>query len=379
MKANIPFELTNEQRKYLGLSPVNDTWELVYFAGQYLYYDGNIIRKKITIDDDGSYYEAELYETTEGNRTILLPKTKRGKPKKMNYTATLSFYPFGVYFSFSAQQIIIGNYTTQTTFYHEEPQRNLSLKEWLSKWISETTEEDLKEIELYRNAKRQHVKYREGDFFAFKIGRKKWGFGRIVLNITERRKSVTFKDQKNYGLTNLMGKALYIMVYQKIAETTDIDINELSLCGALPVQAIMDNHFYYGEYKIIGNRPVMADEWEPIISYGRSIDIQDRDTVYLQYGLIFKETTIDKFDKYLIDHDGNINPYRKEVIGFGINYYSIIESLISEYGIKPAMNILYNTDLRAPENNNIKREIFTFFGLDANKSYAENLKLEITK
>ena len=46
MKANIPFELTNEQRKYLGLSPVNDTWELVYFAGQYLYYDGNIIRKK---------------------------------------------------------------------------------------------------------------------------------------------------------------------------------------------------------------------------------------------------------------------------------------------------------------------------------------------
>ena len=56
--------------------------------------------QKITIDDDGSYYEAELYETTEGNRTILLPKTKRGKPKKMNYTATLSFYPFGVYFSF---------------------------------------------------------------------------------------------------------------------------------------------------------------------------------------------------------------------------------------------------------------------------------------
>ncbi len=46
MKTNIPFELTNEQRKYLGLSPVSDTWELVYFAGQYLYYDGNVIRKK---------------------------------------------------------------------------------------------------------------------------------------------------------------------------------------------------------------------------------------------------------------------------------------------------------------------------------------------
>lgn len=376
MKTNIPFELTNEQRKYLGLSLVGDTWELVYFAGQYLYYDGNIIRKKITISDDGSYYEAELYEITAENRTVLLPKTKRGKPKKMNYTATLSFRPFGVYFRFSANQIIIANYTTQTTFYHEDPQSYLSLKEWLSQWISETTEEELEEIELYKNAKRQHIKYREGDFFVFKIGRKKWGFGRIVLNIAERRKSATFKVQKNYGLTHLMGKPLYIMVYRKIAETTDVDINEFALCGTFPVQAIMDNKFYYGEYKIIGNQSIMAEEWEPIISYSRSIN----DTVYLQYGLIFKETTIDIFDKYLIDSTGEISPYRNEGICFGIYNYSIIENLVNGNEIEPPTNVPYsNRDLRAPENIDIKREIFTFFGLDANKSYAENLKLEINK
>lgn len=380
MGANIPFELTNEQRKYLGLSPVGDTWELVYFTEQYLYYDGNIIRKIITVDDDGSYYEAELYEITEENRTILLPKTKRGKPKKMNYTATLSFQPFGVYFRFSANEIIIANYTTQTKFYHEVPQNNLSLKEWLNQWISETTEKDLEEIELYKNAKRKHIKYREGDFFSFKIGRRKWGFGRIVLDIAERRKSTTVKVQKNYGLTNLMGKALYIMVYRKIAETEKININELSLCKTFPVQAIMDNNFYYGEYKIIGNQPIIADEWEPIISYGRSINGQDRDTVYLQYGMIFKETTIDKFDKYLIGSNGEINPYRNEAIGFGINSYYTTKSLTNGNEKKSAMNVRYNsTDLRDPENINIKREIFTFFGLDANKSYAENLKLEINK
>ena len=77
MKTNIPFELTNEERKYLGLSPVSDTWELVYFAGQYLYYDGNVIRKKITVNDDSSYSEAELYEITAENQTHLLPKSKR--------------------------------------------------------------------------------------------------------------------------------------------------------------------------------------------------------------------------------------------------------------------------------------------------------------
>lgn len=370
METNIPFELTNEQRKYLGLSPIGDTWELVYFEKQYLYYDGNIIRKKITVDDDGSYYEAELYEVTEENCTILLPKTKRGKPKKMNNTATLSFSPFGVYFMFSSKEIIIANYTTQTTFYHENPQSNISLDEWLKQWISETTEEDLKEIELYKNTKRKHVKYKEGDFFTFKIGRRKWGFGRIVLNIAQLRKSAAFISHKNYGLTQLMGQALYIMVYQKIADTTEIDINELKQCKTFPVQAIMDNCIYYGEYKIIGNLPVTADEWEPIISYGRSINGQDKDTVYLQYGMIFKETTIDKFDKYLRSNN-IINPYRKEEIGFSISYYDILAN-----GKKSVVSVhSKSTDLRDPENIEIKREIFSFFGLDADKSYAENLKL----
>ena len=291
----------------------------------------------------------------------------------MNYTATQSFRPFGVYFRFSANLICIANYTTQTTFFYENNAMKLSLHEWLNKWISETTEMELEEIEHYKNAMRQHVKYSEGDFFSFKIGRKKWGFGRIVLNIAERRKSASFKSQKNYGLNNLMGKPLYIMVYRKISDTPNIEINELVSCDTLPVQAIMDNHFYYGEYKIIGNKPITAEEWEPIISYGRSINGQDLDTVYLQYGLIFKETTIGKFNKYLTNNSGGINPFRAEGIGFDINGYFIIEDLINND------RKYYGGGLNAPENIDIKREIFSYFGLEADKSYAENLKQEMNK
>lgn len=29
MEVTIPFELTNEQRKYLGLVPVDESWELI--------------------------------------------------------------------------------------------------------------------------------------------------------------------------------------------------------------------------------------------------------------------------------------------------------------------------------------------------------------
>lgn len=376
MKTVIPFELTNEQRKYLGLQPVEDSWELVCFDGKYYYYDGDIIRKQISVDDEGSYKEEELYERTAENRTVLLPKTNRGKPKKMNHTATMSFRPIGGYFSFSRGGVYISNDTTQITLFHQHDLIELSLQQWLDKWISETTEADLQEIERYKNATRKRVKYREGDFFAFRIGRRKWGFGRIVLNIVERRKWPSFKAKKNYGLC-LMTTPLYIMVYQKIADTPCIDIEELASCGTLPVQPIADNNIYYGEYPIIGHKPVVDEEWEPVISYGRSIRQDDRDTVYLQYGLIFKETTIDKFDKYLVGDDGQVNPFRLvEAIGWGIDNYHIIEELIAESETEAARRVLRKTDLRAEVNRSIKQEIFKLFGLDADKSYAENLKAE---
>jgi hypothetical protein len=94
------FELTNEQRKYLGLIPIESNWEVVKLNDMYLYFDGDIIRKKITVSEE-SYFEQELEEKTAENRTILLPKTSKGKPKKLNFTATQSFRPFGVYLSFS--------------------------------------------------------------------------------------------------------------------------------------------------------------------------------------------------------------------------------------------------------------------------------------
>ena len=79
-------ELTNEQRKYLGLIPVEEDWELVKldykYEDIYFYFDGNIIRKKISLSEN-SYYETELNEKTTENRKMILSKTARGKIKIM--------------------------------------------------------------------------------------------------------------------------------------------------------------------------------------------------------------------------------------------------------------------------------------------------------
>ena len=376
------FELTNEQRKYLGLIPVEEHWELVKFDnGIYYYFEDDTIKKEIKVSKN-YYHEAELNEKTAENRTMILPKTKRGKIKKFNYTATQSFSPFGTYFTFSTDGVIIANYTTQRTYYSEifSEKEKISLddlKKWLDKWMKETTEEDLEEIEEFKNAKRKHCKFNEGDFFAFKISRREWCFGRILLDVSKLRKDENFKKNKNYGLANLMGKPLIIKVYHKISDNKNIDLKELSKCLALPSQAIMDNIFYYGEAIILGNLPLKPEENDMFISVSESISGIDKNIAYLQYGLIYREIPLSDYEKLIKELKIGAQTLRREGIGFVIDTYKLKECIEAKSN-SPFWEKYkkHNVpDLKNPDHIELKRKIFKAFGLDADKTYEENLKM----
>ena len=376
------FELTNEQRKYLGLIPVEEHWELVKFDnGIYYYFEDDTIKKEIKVSKN-YYHEAELNEKTAENRTMILPKTKRGKIKKFNYTATQSFSPFGTYFTFSTDGVIIANYTTQRTYYSEifSEKEKISLdnlKKWLDKWMKETTEEDLEEIEEFKNAKRKHCKFNEGDFFAFKISRREWCFGRILMDVSKLRKDENFKKNKNYGLANLMGEPLIIKVYHKISDNKNIDLKELSKCLALPPQAIMDNIFYYGEAIILGNLPLKPEENDMFISVSESISGIDKNIAYLQYGLIYREIPLSDYEKLIKELKIGAQTLRREGIGFVIDTYKLKECIEaksnSPFWEKYKKHNI--PDLKNPDYIELKRKIFKSFGLDADKTYEENLKM----
>ena len=376
------FELTNEQRKYLGLIPVEEHWELVKFDnGIYYYFEDDTIKKEIKVSKN-YYHEAELNEKTAENRTMILPKTKRGKIKKFNYTATESFSPFGTYFTFSTDGVIIANYTTQRTYYSEifSEKEKISLdnlKKWLDKWMKETTEEDLEEIEEFKNAKRKHCKFNEGDFFAFKISRREWCFGRILMDVSKLRKDENFEKNKNYGLAHLMGKPLIIKVYHKISDNKNIDLKELSECPALPSQPIMDNIFYYGEAVILGNLPLKPEENDMFISVSESISGIDKNIAYLQYGLIYREISLSDYEKLIKELKIGPQTLRREGIGFVIDTYKLKECIEAKSNSPfwekyKKRNV---PDLKNPDHIELKRKIFKAFGLDADKTYEENLKM----
>ena len=383
----IMFELNNTERRYLGLEFVQSHWDRVELFDRILYFDGDTI-KKIIESRDYSYYEYAVDAPTGAGRSLLLPKTSKGHPTKLTESTLKRISPKGVEVWYFCDRVSIFNHTTAQFYYLERGLPYVAggesaFPKWLEKWVYETTQADLDEIEAFRQGSRKHVKYQEGDFFAFKLRRRKWGFGRLIYDISARRKNPEFKKKKNYGLTDLMGRVLIIQVYLASADKPEYDLEALRCCKTLPAQAIWDDSLYYGEFRILGHLPLSLEELWPLESYGRSISRDDPDTVYLQYGLIYKEQSIGKFDKHLSARSERDlpNPYSNYGISGALMFDpEVLEDCIQQNSVDPYWQQDYygiDTDLRNPANANIRRDIFKHFGLNPDLTYAENLRMNL--
>ena len=175
-----------------------------------------------------------------------------------------------------------------------------------------------------------------------------------------------------------MGKPLIIKVYHKISDNKNIDLKELSECLALPSQAIMDNIFYYGEAIILGNLPLEDHEYDDmLISVSESISYIDKDIAYLQYGLIYKEIPLSDYLKLIKELKVDAQTFRREGIGFVIDTDNLKECIKAKsnspyWERESKYKIL---DLKNPAHIELKRKIFKAFGLDADKTYEENIKM----
>ena len=390
-------ELTNDQRKYFGLEPVMDSWDKVQFKGDryrpdsILYFEGDTIKKQV-IPTDKEYREIQFNEPTE-NRELILPKTKKGKPKKLTPSVLESRTPIGVYLNLnSSGDLIIGNYTSQTTFYSrdwEYRRTDSDLEKMILEFINTSPSDHLTQIEEFRRAKRKNVKYKSGDFFAFKLNRTDIGFGRILFDVNKARKRNLLPE--NHGLNLLMGPPLLIKLYAYKSDSKSVDIEQLKNKKSLPSDFIMDNKIFYGEFEIIGNLPLEIEEFEFPISYGTRID--QTPNVFLQWGLIHKELPKKKFDKYITAINDKLpekdpsrhlhNPYGYYSIGFRptIDTVDINETIDNngDFDFTKGKCYIHDWDLRNPKNDKIRTEIMKKFGLDPQKNYEDNCKITGTK
>lgn len=377
------FELTNKQRKYLGLDLVDPEWEQMELkAGPYqpesvLYFEGNILKKQI-ISNKNRYSEWPFNLETR-DKSVILSKTSKGKEKKLTAATLEKYKPDGVAFDWTINGIFsIRNHNTLITYYSnfmEDFKLNTvdELSSWLENYITNSPKNYFDKLKEFQNARRKNIKYKPGDFFAFKVSRTEYGFGRILLDVNKLRKKKLISA--NHGLQLIMGPPLLVKIYAFISNTLKVDLQDLANQVSLPSDYIMDNHIFYGQYPIIGNKPLELTDYEFPISFGRSIDF-NRKIIFLQWGLIHLERPLGPFEKYLYhEKDTTVNnPYGYYSSGFHTRYLTkdILNTINKGFYPFDSDHFQDQWDLRNPKNKEVKREIFQNFGLLPNRSYVEN-------
>ncbi len=336
-------ELTNEQRKYLGLELIDPSWERMEIPNNsrnpelstgkdVLFFDGDVLRKVIWLNNDGSFLENSYKLKTQDNRTIIAPLTDRGKPKRLTDENMKRCNPYGMYLEFGGGKelrgyVRIANYTTQQTYYSSKfagiPYMNEEeFQSFLDKWITDTSPEDLAEIQAFAHAKRRHCKYREGDFFRFKYDRRSYGYGRILFDVRQ------FIKGGGKFLDILMGKPLCVSVYHIVTENPNVDMEELLKLKSFPSEYLMDNCFYYGEYEIIGNASLPENQKE--IDFPIMYDTHGRNKICYCRGREYRE----------IPSEGNVpvkGSFRNNCIGWTL----YLNKAVAEECIKQESNAPY--------------------------------------
>ena len=369
-------ELTNHQRTFFGLNLVESGWDRVeYPFGYTVYYNKNRI-VKIIISSDSIYSEYDTDEETN-NRQTILPRTAKGKEKKLNYTSLSSVKGRGTLFDvdysggrYDDGEVKAVNLNTQIVFAErfedESPVRNpQELQKWIEDYISNSPDNHSNYVQQHITAKRQHVKkIRPGDIYAWKVGRFEYAFVRILMYLPDVKKDNVLKlTDGRHGLNSVMAKSLLVQPIAYISSTSDIDPDLLADEPVFPSLYVMDNNVFYGQNPIIGNRKLREQYLDFPISFGRST--YQVPNHYLQWGFghIEKESNDRLWEIHRTGHD--MMGYRNDATGFGI---FLDKAAILNRRQNAAENS-HSLDLRMAHQKETLKAILKAFGFSADTDY----------
>jgi len=293
------FQLTNSQRVCVGLIPVKQEWEWMRtpLEGRenrkcWVCFDGDILRKVLMVGPE-TYIESEMEEQTLEGRTKILPRNGQGKFRPLSF-ADLERRPLGMHLHYDRpqHQFYIEHMESGRTYYSASLDTKMptDLKEfadWARHWEAETTPTNMEELAaLLCLQKRQKMPYREGDFFRYPLGRRQFGYGRILLDYNKQRKR---KEPFWDILKGVSQRPLLVMPYRIISNDPALAVEELRQLPVMPSFYMEDYHIALGDYPIVRHWPLEADELDFPIHYGRSIPWQKGPKIIFQCGNIFLE------------------------------------------------------------------------------------------
>jgi hypothetical protein len=252
------YELTNNQRKYFGLSLVSGNLDKVQMSNTiFMYYEGDKIVK--VLDYTSGYWEYDVDIATK-QRQILLPKTARGKEQKLTVPRILKIKGSGIQFSGSFKGGGIHVYDNRRnlffikSFAEDGDIKNYNdIENWVTNYINKVPDNYFDWLKKELSQKRLKIKIKEGDIIAFKVAHGEFGFARILLDVfSEVQKGDIIRPELHW----VHPRSLIVAPYAYYYDSLQIDINELINRKTLPALCIFDLDVYRGEMPIVGNKPL---------------------------------------------------------------------------------------------------------------------------
>ena len=398
--------LTNEERRYLGLSELSPDWDaLVYCSKTNLWYtrvtaffDGNTIVKVISenkrvLDDGTANYEGYVeYDTKLDTieRRQLLPLTTRGKPKPLSASNINAVTPFGCSFAIGYES----GKDTHLRLNNPRANKEFPIGEWdaiaairsetdfhafMNTYITTCHDDYFSKLQAFKSAKKGTIKYKPGDIFRMELDRTRYCYG-IITGTIKQLKAMPDLPEK-HSLRQLMMVPIMVRPYQLITDDPNLKSNELRHVPLGRVQIAGDNDIIWGTHTIVDHKTLTPDDLEfnfvctKVISnsHHNTLFTQDmfmRDglipqqeyTLYIEWGVA--QTTLrydqlsDKLKSFLTDYS---SPHGG--VSMSIDPHSAVPDE------KRRQYYSYRKNLLNPENREMLSEIFTCLGLNTDTTF----------
>jgi hypothetical protein len=299
---------TNEERKYLGLNPITDNWDITqFFSKTNLWYsrttvflDGEIIKKIIVeekklLQDNAkpvfhSIQESDTNLQTE-NREYILPLTKKGKPKKISASTINAINPFGCSFYFSLE--LGQKVSTHMAIYNrrnnlsiaigekertEKIQNDTDFHEFMKYYMASCPTDYFPRIERLRKSKHKTVMYHTGDLFRIEIDRFHYSYGLITGQVNNIRKWKELPE--NHSLRELMMVPIMVRYYELVTTDSGLSADELSAYPLSRVDICGDNEIIWGTHTIVDHKDLVLQDIEFNLVCNKIQELNPHATVY---------------------------------------------------------------------------------------------------
>lgn len=277
--------LSNEERKYFCLEPLEPAWEVKVFYSKTnyhykrtkIFFEGERIVKTIVevkkiISGDKKVFERYIESDTclkTENREWLVPLTARGKKKKVTPASVDNILPFGCTLTFTINYdepsgLWVSNFRSNQELAIGERERigrirsNTEFRDFLNYYIATCPPGYFDEVQRVKNSVHQTVKYRAGDIFRVGYDRTRYYYGLILGEV---RKINKWKELPNkHSLRSLMSVPLLIRFYDAVLPQDNLSAQELEQIPMCPLEICCDSDIIWGTHPIIGHKKIRPED-----------------------------------------------------------------------------------------------------------------------